>query len=322
MDGQAENAPGTGDLNDLVSFLADTPETESEGEDLEPQDADESNGDTADNDEPANSEQDETEGDEPEEDTAPAETKITLKVKGDDGADETVEVTTEELAASYMRQKDYTKKTQALAARESEAVETLTKKHAEIREHYINQAEVLRNALIGMAGLKTPDEMAQLAHTDPAAWVAENQRQQSVSAYLQSLDQRIGGERQNAEKEAAQLRNQSLEQQYRKTWEVLEKEKIDKPKLAKIYDGVSKSYGFSQEELGNVYDHRLVKMMRDAHAYQELKSQKPDVVRKVSSAVSIPNRQTNPSQDKTRQSLERKFTNGTAKLKDLAAYLK
>ena len=319
MDGQAESAPGTGDLKDLVSFLEDTPETESEIE-VEPQEAEESTGELPDTDEPANSEQEPTEGDEPDDEPAPAE-KITLKVKGDDGAEETVELTTDELAASYMRQKDYTKKTQALAARESEAVETLTKKHAEIREHYINQAEVLRNALIGMAGLKTPDEMAQLAHTDPAAWVAENQRQQSVSAYLQSLDQKIGGERQRAEHEAAQLRNQSLEQQYRKTWEVLEKEKIDKPKLASIYEGVSKTYGFSQEELSNVYDHRLVKMMRDAQAYQALKAQKPDVVRKVSDAARMPNRQTTPSQDKNRQALDRKFKTGTAKLKDLAAYL-
>ena len=160
-----------------------------------------------------------------------------------------------------------------------------------------------------------------MAHSDPAAWVAENQRQQSVNAYLNQLDRQINGEKQRAAQEAEAHRAQSLEQQFKKTWEVLEKEKIDKPALAKIYEGVNKTYGFSPEELGNVYDHRLVKMMRDAQAYQALKSQKADVTRKVSEAPRMPNRQTPSVNDAKQKQLEHKFKSGRAKLNDLAAYL-
>ena len=101
----------------------------------------------------------------------------------------------------------------------------------------------------------------------------------------------------------------------------LEKAKIDKPTLAKIYEGVNKTYGFSPEELGNVYDHRLVKMMRDAQAYQALKSQKADVTKKVTDAPRMPNRQ---MKQPTRldAALENKFKSGRAKLNDLAAYLR
>jgi len=242
-------------------------------------------------------------------------------VKGEDGTEETVEASTEELAASYLRQKDYTKKTQALAARESEAVQFLKTKHDEIRNQYVTQAEVTRTALIQMAGLKTGEEMAQLAHSDPAAWVAENQRQQSVNAYLNQLNQQISGEKQRAAQEAEAHRAQSLKQQFENTWAELEKAKIDKPTLAKIYEGVNKTYGFSPEELGNVYDHRLVKMMRDAQAYQALKSQKADVTRKVTDAPRMPNRQ---MKQPTRldAALENKFKSGRAKLNDLAAYLR
>lgn len=318
MDGQAGSAPESGGLDDLASFLADTPEEESNDED-EAQTADESTAE-GDTDEDATDEQ-EDDAEQSEDEPAPVEKKITFKVKGEDGVEETVEASTEELASSYLRQKDYTKKTQALAERESQAVNFLKTKHDEIRNQYLSQAEVTRQALVQMAGLKTGDEMAQLAHSDPAAWVAENQRQQSVNAYLNSLDQQISSEKQRAAQEAEAHRAQSLEQQFKKTWEVLEKEKIDKPALAKIYEGVNKAYGFTPEELGNVYDHRLVRMMRDAQAYQALKSQKADVTRKVSDAPRMPQRQTPPSQERKQQQLERKFTSGSAKLKDLVAYL-
>jgi hypothetical protein len=315
MDGQAESAPESGGLTDLASFLSDTPEEEST-EEIEATPADESTAES-DTDEEANNEQD----DEPEqsdEEPAPVDTKITFKVKGEDGTEETVEASTEELAASYLRQKDYTKKTQALAERESQAVQFLKTKHDEIRNQYTQKAELTRVALVQMAGLKSGDEMAQLAHSDPAAWVAENQRQQSVHAYLNQLDQQINGEKQRAAQEAEAQRAQSLQQQFQQTWEVLAKEKIDKPQLAKIYDGVSKSYGFTSEELGNVYDHRLVRMMRDAQAYQALKSQKADVTRKVTDAPRIPQRQTTERD----QRIEQKFKGGRAKLNDLAALLR
>jgi hypothetical protein len=314
MDGHAESAPESGGLNDLASFLGDTPAEESEDQELEAT-ADDETGD-ADNSDEANDEQDD-ESEQSEGEPAPVE-KITFKVKGEDGTEETVEASTEELAASYLRQKDYTKKTQALAERESQAVEFLKTKHDEVRNHYLTQAEVTRTALVQMAGLKTGDEMAQLAHSDPAAWVAENQRQQQVNAYLNSLDQQIGGEKQRAMQEAEARRNQSIQQQYAQTWQELEKAKIDKPALAKIYESVNKTYGFSQEELSNVYDHRLVKMMRDAQAYQALKAQKADVVRKVTDAPKMPVRQTTERDQK----LEQRFKGGRAKLNDLAALLR
>jgi hypothetical protein len=311
---ESSTLESSGGLTDLASFL-DQPDEQESTEEIEASAEDETA--DSDNSESANDEQDD-ESEQSEEEPAPVDTKITFKVKGEDGNEETVEASTEELAASYLRQKDYTKKTQALAERESQAVEFLRTKHDEIRNQYLTQAEVTRTALIQMAGIKTGEEMAQLAHSDPAAWVAENQRQQQVNAYLQSLDQQIGSEKQRAQQEAEARRNQSIQQQYAQTWQELEKAKIDKPALAKIYEGVNKTYGFSQEELSNVYDHRLVKMMRDAQAYQALKAQKADVVKKVSDAPKMPVRQTSERDQK----LEQRFKGGRAKLNDLAALLR
>lgn len=320
MSGQAESAPDAGGLTDLVSFLSDTPEEESTVEQETP--ADDETLATEDTSEEANDEQaEDVEGDEPEaEEPAPVE-KITFKVKGEDGTEEVVEATPDELAASYMRQKDYTKKTQALAERETEAVKFLTTKHDEIRSQYLQQAEVQRAAIVQMAGIKTEEEMAQLASTDPAAWVAENQRQQTVNRYLSQLDNQIKGEKQQAQQEAAERQNQLKAQMYKKAWDELSKDGIDKPKLQNIFTQATKNYGFSDAELSEVYDARMVRVLKDAAAYRDLQAKRSEVTKKVAEAPRIPSKQTNPAQERRDKALDARFKSGRAKLDDLAKYI-
>lgn len=308
----------SGGLGDLASFLSDTPEEESSDE-LEAQTAEDETLEE-DNSDEANDEQEESE-EQSEEEPAPVE-KITVKVKGENG-EETLELTPDEIASSYLRQQDYTKKTQALAQRENEAVQLLAQKHEEIRSQYLSQAEVTRAAIVNMAGIKSESEMAQLANTDPAAWVAENQRQQSIANYLNQLDQQINGEKQQAQQLAAQREAQFKKQAYEQAWDQLSKDGIDKPKLAKIYGDVNKNYGFTPEELANVYDPRLVRALRDAAAYRELQAQKSVVAKKVQDAPRMPQKQiVNPAQQRKDAALENKFRTGRAKLNDLAAFLR
>ena len=97
---------------------------------------------------------------------------------------------------------------------------------------------------------------------------------------------------------------------------------IDRDRLAKAYQDVSKTYGFTQEELGQVLDHRQVRVMLDALAYRQLKEQKPAVQKKVSEAPKLPNK-ANPTPQKRKDvQLEKRFQGGRAKLNDLAAYLR
>jgi hypothetical protein len=321
---QAEQALDTGGtLNDLASYLADTPEEASDKQDDE-QTADDSTDEEVDTEAEANDEQD-IDPDDPDgefkDEPAPV-AKITVKVKGEDGKDETLELTPEEIGSSYLRQRDYTRKTQELAQRETEAVQFLTTKHEEVRNHYLSQAELARAAVAQIAGIRSESEMAELANSDPAAWVAENQRQRQLSAYLNQLDQQINGEKQRAAQEREQRQKQSLQSMYQTAWSELQKDGIDKPKLEKIYGSVQKTYGFSPEELGNVYDHRLVRLMKDATAYQALKAQKPEVTKKVQAAQPMPNKQNAPAREKLDKALENKFRTGRAKLNDLAAYLR
>jgi len=331
MDGHADNntAPEAGGLADLASFL-DTPEEESTQETVGETTADETTADDGDTVEDANDGQDEAEADESQDDEAEAEKdtepaperKVKVTIKTDGGEDVTEEVTETELIKGYQRQADYTRKTSELAARETQAVEFLKTKHDEVRSHYLQQAEVTRAAVVQMAGIKTEAEMAQLANTDPAAWVAESQRQKAISTYLQQLEGQIAQEKQAAAQETAQRQQQVQKQMFERAWQELGKDGIDKPALAKIYESANKSYGFTPEELGQVYDPRLVRMMKDAQAYQALKAQKPAVQKQLQAAPKLPTRQAAPAQDAKDRALDNKFRTGKAKLNDLAALLR
>lgn len=326
MDGHAESAPEAGGLADLASFLSDTPEEES-NEELEAPNSDEPTAES-DQGEPESAGQDEAEegGDEPadeaEEDADPAtERKIAVTIKADDGTETTQEVAESELVKGYQRQADYTRKTQALAERESQAVEFLKTKHDEVRSHYMQQAEVTRAAVVQMAGIKTESEMAQLAQTDPAAWVAESQRQKAITTYLSQLDQQINGEKQAAQQEQSQRQLQQRQQAYQKAWTELSQDGIDKPKLASIYAKSEKLYGFTPAELAEVYDARMVRVLKDAAAFRDLQSQKKAVTQKVQEAPKLQARKQAPAQERRQQELDNRFRSGKAKLSDLAAYL-
>jgi len=208
-----------------------------------------------------------------------------------------------------------------LADRENKAFQFITSKHEEIRNTYLMQAEAARAAVVQVAGIKSAQEMAQLAHSDLAAWVQENQRIQQVSGIVSQLDQQIAAERERSQKEAAENRQKSMKAMYDRAWSELSKDKIDKDALKKIYDGVSESYGFKQEELAEVYDPRLVRVFRDAAELKAIKAKAAQATKKATDAPRLPQKQATPRQERQTKQLNERFRSGRAKLTDLAAYL-
>lgn len=323
MSGHADTAPDS--LSDLASFLGDTPDAESPDEDMEHDESDDSTaeGDTEDEESDGQEESEDEESDDEEaEDTPAPERKLKVTVKGDDGTDQEIEVDEAEVVKGYQRQADYTRKTQELAQREHQAVEILKAKHDEFAQDYLSKAEASRAAIVQLAGLKGEDEMAQLAQSDPAAWVAENQRRQSIVAVLGHLDQQIAAERQEIERRQAEAMQQARTEMFQRSWAELQKDGIDREKLAKAYSDVSKAYGFSGDELAQVLDHRQVRVMLDALAYRQLKAQKTAVQKKVDAAPKLPQKATPTVKDRKSQQLEGRFKGGRAKLNDLASYLR
>lgn len=316
-------ALASGGLEDLASFLDQPNEesTEENEEEIVGEPAlEETTGEPTDDDSDDEGEAKEEDG-KADEGVAPVDMKFKVPERHEDGTVTEIEVTATELIAGYERQANYTRKTQALATRENEAVQFLTQKHEEIRQKYLSQAELTRTAIVGMAGLKSDQDMVQLANTDPAAWVAENQRQRQIVNYLNQLDESIQGEKQQAAHQASQAEQSRKASLFASTWAALQKEGIDKPKLESIYGDMTKNYGYSQADLATVLDHRMVQVMRDAVAFRALKAQKADVTKKVQAAPRMPTRQASPENERRDRELNAKFKSGRAKLNDLAAYL-
>jgi len=314
MIGQAETAPGN--LDDLASFLEDKP---IDGPDEQEDDANPQEDSQEDPDE-AESAVDESEAeaeDEEAEDQPSAVFKVT--VKGEDGADQTLEVDQKELIAGYQRQRDYTVKTQALAERERQAFEVVTQEIEKSRAHYMQQAQLAHMAVRELAGLRSDEEMAVLAQTDPSLWVQEQQRAAAVRTRLQQIQHGV----QSEQAQAQQMQAQQRQQLFSKAWDVLQEKGIDKPKLAGIYQEAAKRYGFAEQEFGNVYDPRIVLALRDAVAYRALHDKKPAVQQKAQAAPKLPATKQPVARQETKvRQLESRFTRkGGAKLDDLAAYL-
>lgn len=327
MSGHAETGPESGGLADLASFLSDTPETDPKDEDEAPaEESPDESTDEADTEEDAQDQPEETDEESPEEDaeTPTPDLKIKVPVLDENGKEtgETEEVSTEEVVKGYMRRADHTRKTQALAERENQAVQFLTTKHDEITRQYAEKTELVLSAASRILGIRSSAEMAQLARDDPAAWVAESQRQAQINEFIGSLDNEIKSERTQAQKRADEARAAQVEQQKQKSWSELEKAKIDEPKLRNIYTSVMKAYGYRPEEMSGINDYRLVLALQDAVAFRELKAKAPEVTKKAQNAPRLPNKQATPAQDRQRKELDNRFRSGRAKLNDLAAFLR
>ena len=314
MSGQAESAPGN--LDDLASFLEDKPleASDEKEDDATPQEDSQEEPDEA---ESAVDESEAEATEEEAEDQPSATFKVT--VKGEDGADQTLDVDQKELIAGYQRQRDYTVKTQALAERERQAFEVVTQEIEKSRAHYMQQAQMAHMAVRELAGMRSDEEMAVLAQTDPSLWVQEQQRAAAVRTRLQQIQQGV----QSEQAQAQQMQAQQRQQLFSKAWDVLQEKGIDKPKLAGIYQEASKRYGFGEQEFANVYDPRIVLALRDAVAYRALHDKKPAVQQKAQAAPKLPATKQPVARSETKiKQLETRFARkGGAKLDDLAAYL-
>lgn len=323
IDGQAYMAPSAED--DLAQFLVENEDADTEQE--LPADGDEpsdalDNSDT-DNPEDAPAEDDDEGSDTDDSPDKPAtptsDLKFKVPVKGEDGSESIVEVDQKELIAGYQRHSDYTRKTQELARQREEVQTQVAQTVEEGRKFYLTQAQIAQAAVRQIAGLRSPQEMAVLAQTDPAAWVQENAREQQVNGLMQQLAHTTQQEQLKAQQELQARHSQD----FQRAWGVLGQQGIDKVKLKGIFESISTIYDVPQDRFANLYDPKVVLMMRDAVAYQELKKKSAEVTsKKVAAAPRLPpQRQSVPVQERKNIEAEKRFRSGTASLRDLAKFV-
>jgi hypothetical protein len=213
-------------------------------------------------------------------DETPQPRKLKVKV-----GDQEEEVTEDEVVKGYLRTKDYTQKTQALAeARkkfEQEELPAVQRERAELAESLTKVRTALENA--------TPEEpdWDKLREENPAEfaetwaiWDQHKKRMQAIREKEEAAHQRVLADQ-------AENFRKHLESEREKLLKALPE--WSKPEVAKKEREELVAYaaelGFGEDELKQVYDHRLILMLRDAAAHRKAQQAKPAVTKKIVEAT-------------------------------------
>jgi hypothetical protein len=180
-------------------------------------------------------------------------------------------VSLNQLKQEHMLQSDYTKKTQELAKQRAEVQEELSKGINKQRHEYLTALENTQQLMLTLMAPETQD-LDRLAEEDPAEYVrAQNKRNKIQEAWRQIEEAKSS----EVQKHQEYIRTNVLPKELELTKQVIPEWSDDiKPGLIKT----GKKYGFSDEELGNVIDHRIIHLLHE-HS-KLLEAQKETVTKK------------------------------------------
>ena len=210
------------------------------------------------------------------------EEQITAKVKVNG---EEKEVNLAELRKGYQLESDYRQKTMELADNRRAFEEAVQQKNAELTAKVQEATHMVATLEQSMIGEYQNVDWNTLRVTDPAEYAALHADYQNR---IQSIEQ-IKAQALNAN---GQLQSEQAAKQEQARQEILKKEseallsvipEWREPEVAKKEKGEMrnflKQYNFSDEEIGQLADHRIVMMIRDAQKGQQVVT-KTDVAKK------------------------------------------
>ena len=293
-------------LEALLGSDDDTQETES-GED--PADPEAESEEEA----PEESEQDQEEGTEEEEDDEqPDEAKLQeIEIDGK-------KLSVEEVKAGYLRQQDYTRKTQEAAEIRKTATAELEQTR-QMRSEYQNGLRFVEQ-ILRQSAPQPPDQ--SLLDDDPIEYMrqerrfyAQMQQYQAVQANQQRLTEH---ERQEQERQASAALEQARAQlpDLIPAWKDAKTAEKERPEIAKYL----LSEGYAPDEVNSVSDPRAVKLVRKAWLYDQLIAQKKQA-KPVVTKVTQPGASRKPSSDIDRKKQMSRLQQ-TGRLEDAVGILK
>jgi hypothetical protein len=262
----------------------------------------------------AESESEEAEG-EPEEEPQKAGTKIKLS----DGSEHTLE----EIEKGFLRQQDYTRKTQELSSNRKlleDAAFRFKKQDEQVKEF----AEWAKKVVEKRAP-RPPD--ASKINTDPIGYLQEKEafegavhEWRQLEAMRQTVDQRLQAS------EGAKTQEQLAQETKALVERIPSLATPDgwRSFKAEATDIGGKAYGFAPEEIEGITDHRYVLALKDAIEYRKLQGKKMEAVRAAKAASSPVRAAARPAPNRSTQQTQKVLTERarqTGSVEDIAALL-
>lgn len=259
---------GVSDQDEVGEEVSDEEETDATEDGAEDEELDEDEDSEEDPDEGQTDDEDEeSEGDESEDQSEPVAEDAVVFV--DEAGNP---VTAKEARLGYLRQADYTRKTQDLSQKTGQTMEARERAIGEIQK----VTEALEDVEVVMAQMAGSPPDPRLREQNPgeyAAQVADWQQRQQV---IQAIRQRRSQEATKLEQMQKAQMDDILAQERQKLVERLPEwsdPQTRQQELDKIANHFMSEYGYTQEELGSVYDHRAMVVMRKAMLYDQLQAQ-------------------------------------------------
>ena len=200
-----------------------------------------------------------------------------VKVQGQE-----LEVTLDELKAGYSRDSDYRQKTHSLGLekRDLEAQKNSLRQSYDTRLSELN--DLIATADATVKSQQGSQDLQRLYEDDPQAaakldfqlrqqnTAIEDMKQKAKDAYAKQYEDFLSTQRELAAQ---------------KIPEYSDPKKADQFKYA--MRNSLRSYGFSDQEIGNLADHRFLMVAKDAMGYQSLKDKRPIVQKKIAKAPKV-----------------------------------
>ena len=209
------------------------------------------------------------------------EPKPRYKVKA---SGEEVEVELDELIKGYQQGADYTKKSQALAE-QRKAIEA-ERQHLEYvkqeRQAYAQKLQALDSFL---SQQDQGVNLDVLKETDPIGYavaVAEQSQREKQLAVVRNEQQRLAQQQQS--EHHASLQNHLRQESEKLTSLIPELATAQGDAVRKQIRDYAKSVGWSDQELGQLYDSRAVVTLYNGMKYAQLQKSKPEVNKKLQAA--------------------------------------
>lgn len=255
----------TGLLDDIENEADEEDTTDAETEDQDT-DSDDANDDDSSTEEAPDSDEDADESDEDADEQPAGRSKapktFTVEVDGKD-----VVVPAEERARGYLRDADYTQKLQT----HGENVRTFEAEKKAFDTELKPLLEQLKAQINGELG-EEPD-WETLKNEDPIGYAVQKEERREKIAKREAVDAEIKRINDDAAQKHQAAVNTYLTEQAVKLNEAVPEWKDEKVRTReqKMLREYATAVGFSAEEASQVYDHRLVLVLRDAARYRALK---------------------------------------------------
>ena len=189
-------------------------------------------------------------------------------------------VTLDELVNGFQRQRDYTKKTQALS-------EERKQNQALVNEYTnrISQVQQIADRIQSQANTPDPAENIdwnKLYQEDPVEWTVQRQLYQDRQQLRAQQDQQLQYVKQEQQRLQAEQFAGHLQEQRQRLLELVpewQDAEVAKSEKAAMRAFAIEQYGMSETDVNQAYDARLVKLLRDAYLFHNGQAKAAEAVK-------------------------------------------